>query len=73
MVSAYYEIRVEGFLPPGVLLDFEELSTSPQETQTVLHGSLEDQKELRRLLDRLQTTGARLLEIRRRPERGSSA
>jgi hypothetical protein len=31
----------------------------------VLHGSLEDQKELRKLLDRLQIFGARLLEIHR--------
>jgi hypothetical protein len=61
----YYEIRVAGLLPPGVLLDFEELSASPQEAQTLLHGSLEDQKELRKLLDRLQMFGARLLEIHR--------
>ena len=61
----YYEIRVAGQLPPGVLLDFEELSASPQEAQTVLHGSLEDQKEVRKLLDRLQIFGARLLEIHR--------
>ena len=64
-MSIYYEIRVAGLLPPGVLLDFEELSASPQEPQTVLHGSLEDQKELRKLLDRLQIFGARLLEIHR--------
>jgi hypothetical protein len=31
----------------------------------LLHGSLEDQKELRKLLDRLQMFGARLLEIHR--------
>jgi hypothetical protein len=31
----------------------------------VLHGSLEDQKELRKLLDRLQIFGARLLELHR--------
>ena len=61
----YYEIRVAGLLPPGVLIDFEELSASPQEAQTLLHGSLEDQKELRKLLDRLQMFGARLLEIHR--------
>jgi len=61
----YYEIRVAGLLPPGALLDFEELSASPQEAQTLLHGSLEDQKELRKLLDRLQMFGARLLEIHR--------
>ena len=61
----YYEIRIAGQLPPGVLHDFEELSASPQEAQTLLHGSLEDQKELRKLLDRLQMFGARLLEIHR--------
>ena len=65
LMSIYYEIRVAGLLPPGVLLDFEELSAAPQEAQTVLHGSLEDQKELRKLLDRLQIFGARLLEIHR--------
>ena len=64
-MSIYYEIRVAGLLPPGVLLDFEELSASPQEAQTLLHGSLEDQKELRKLLDRLQIFGARLLELHR--------
>jgi len=64
-MSIYYEIRVTGLLPPGVLHDFEELSASPQEAQTLLHGSLEDQKELRKLLDRLQMFGARLLEIHR--------
>ena len=63
-MSIYYEIRVAGLLPPGVLLDFEELSASPQQAQTVLHGSLEDQKELRKLLDRLQIFGARLVEVR---------
>ena len=72
-MSVYYEIRVAGFLPPGVLLDFEELSAAPQEVQTVLHGSLEDQKELRKLLDRLQMFGARLLEIHRFREKAVDA
>ena len=72
-MSVYYEIRVAGFLPPGVLLDFEELSASLQEVQTVVHGSLEDQKELRKLLDRLQIFGARLLEIHRLREEAVDA
>ena len=69
----YYEIRVAGQLPPGVLRDFEELSASPQEAQTLLHGSLEDQKELRKLLDRIQMFGARLLEIHRLREEAVDA
>ena len=72
-MSIYYEIRVAGLLPPGVLLDFEELSASPQEAQTLLHGSLEDQKELRMLLDRIQIFGARLLEIHRFREKAVDA
>lgn len=72
-MSIYYEIRVAGLLPPGILLDFEELSASPQEAQTVLHGSLDDQKEVRKLLDRLQIFGARLLEIHRFREKAADA
>lgn len=72
-MSIYYEIRVAGLLPPGILVDFEELSASPQEAQTVLHGSLEDQKEVRKLLDRLQIFGARLLEIHRLREKAADA
>jgi len=72
-MSIYYEIRVAGSLPPGVLLDFDELDASPQEVQTVLHGSLEDQKELRKLLDRIQMFGARLLEIHRLREEAVDA
>jgi hypothetical protein len=72
-MSIYYEIRVAGLLPPGILLDFEELSASPQEAQTVLHGSLEDTKEVRKLLDRLQIFGARLLEIHRFREKAADA
>jgi hypothetical protein len=39
----------------------------------VLHGSLEDQKEVRKLLDRLQIFGARLLEIHRLREKAADA
>jgi len=39
----------------------------------LLHGSLEDQKELRKLLDRLQMFGARLLEIHRFREKAADA
>jgi hypothetical protein len=39
----------------------------------LLHGSIEDQKELRKLLDRLQMFGARLLEIHRFREKAVDA
>ncbi len=39
----------------------------------MLHGSLEDPKDVRKLLDRLQIFGARLLEIHRFREKAADA
>jgi hypothetical protein len=63
--SLYYEIRVVGTLPPEALLDFERLSASVHQVETVLHGPLEDQAALHGLLARLQTFGVQVLEVRR--------
>jgi len=61
----YYEIRVVGVLPPEALLDFERLSASVHQVETVLHGPLQDQAALHGLLARLETFGVEVLEIRR--------
>ena len=63
--SLYYEIRVEGTLPPEALLDFERLSSSVQRVETVVHGPLQDQAALYGLLARLETFGVQVLEVRR--------
>jgi hypothetical protein len=63
--SSYYEIRVAGVLPPEVLLDFEKLTASVEPVETVVHGPLRDQSALRGLLDRLETFGVEVLEVRR--------
>jgi hypothetical protein len=63
--SLYYEIRVEGTLPPEALLDFERLSSSVRRVETVVHGPLRDQAALYGLLARLETFGVQVLEVRR--------
>ena len=65
MASLYYEIRVSGTLPPEALLDFERLSASVKQVETVLHGPLADQAALYGLLSRLETLGVQVLEVRR--------
>ena len=68
MPSSYYEIRVAGVLPPEALLDFERLSASVKQVETVVHGPLQDQAALYGLLARLETFGVQVLEVRRRPD-----
>jgi hypothetical protein len=65
VTSARYEIRVEGTLPPEVLLDFERLTASREPVGTVVHGQLPDEAALYGLLARLQTFGVQVREVRR--------
>jgi hypothetical protein len=65
MASLYYEIRITGTLPPEALLDFERLSASVPQVETVVHGPLQDQAALYGLLARLETFGVQVLEVRR--------
>lgn len=65
MESLYYEIRVVGILPPEALLDFERLTASVHQVETVVHGPLQDQAALHGLLARLQAFGVQILEVRR--------
>jgi hypothetical protein len=66
--SLYYEIRVAGILPPEALLDFERLTASVHQVETVVHGPLQDQAALHGLLARLHTFGVQVLEVRRRQD-----
>jgi hypothetical protein len=65
VASRYYEIRVVGGFPPEVLLDFERLSATVHQVETVLHGPLQDQAALHGLLARLEVLGVEVLEVRR--------
>jgi hypothetical protein len=63
-----YEIRIKGRLSDSLLAAFEGLTASVEPAETVLHGPLPDQAELYGLLDRIQSLGLELIEVRRLPE-----
>jgi hypothetical protein len=62
-----YEIRIKGRLSESLLAAFEGLSATVEPVETVLHGPIEDQSSLHNLLDRIQSLGLELVEIRRFP------
>jgi hypothetical protein len=62
-----YEIRIKGRLSDSLLAAFEGLTATVEPVETVLHGPLQDQSSLHGLLDRIQSLGLELVEIRRLP------
>jgi hypothetical protein len=62
-----YEIRIKGRLSDSVLAAFEGLTASVEPVETVLHGPVKDQSALHGLMDRIQSLGLELVEIRRLP------
>jgi hypothetical protein len=63
-----FEIRIKGRLSDSLLAAFEGLTPSVEPAETVLHGPVRDQAALHSLLDRIQSLGLELIEIRRLPE-----
>ena len=62
-----YEIRIRGRLSDSLLAAFEGLTATVEPVETVLHGPVEDQSSLHGVLDRIQSLGLELVEIRRLP------
>jgi hypothetical protein len=62
-----YEIRIKGRLSDSLVAAFEGMTASVEPVETVLHGPVEDQSSLHGLLDRIQSLGLELVEIRRFP------
>src|SRR5215217_6332445 len=62
-----YEIRIKGRLSDSLLAAFEGLTATVKPVETVLHGPVQDQSSLHELLDRIQSLGLELVEIRRLP------
>jgi len=60
-----YEIRIRGRLSEALQAEFEELEVTTEPVETILHGRLRDQAELFGLLDRIQSLGLELVELRR--------
>jgi hypothetical protein len=63
-----YEIRVKGRLTESLLAAFEGMTATVAPVETVLHGPVRDQAALYGVLDRIQSLGLELVEIRRLPE-----
>jgi hypothetical protein len=62
-----YEIRIKGRLSDSLLAAFEGLTASVEPAETVLHGPVQNQAALHGLLDRIQSLGLELVEVRRLP------
>ena len=67
MVAPVYEIRVAGLVPKEELADLQDILVAGQELRTVLTGSFEDQAALHGFLQRIQSLGLELLEVRSLP------
>jgi hypothetical protein len=63
-----YEIRIKGRLTDSMLAAFEGLTATVEPGETVLQGPVQDQAALYGLLERIQSLGLELVEVRRLPE-----
>jgi hypothetical protein len=63
--AASYEIRIKGRLSDALQAAFQEFEITTEPVETVLHGQALDQAALHGLLDRIQTLGLELVEVRR--------
>ena len=63
--GTYYEIHVRGMLSDRLLMAFPGFHPRAQGGDTVLVGALSDQAALHGTLERIESLGLELLEIRR--------
>jgi hypothetical protein len=68
MAASNYEFRIRGRLSDPVLARFDMLEPDAPCMETILHGPIRDQAEFRGILERVQSLGLELLEVRRLPE-----
>jgi hypothetical protein len=68
-----YEIRIKGRLSDSLLAAFEGLTATVEPVETVLHGPVQDQSSLHGLLDRINSLGLELVEIRQLPAAADDA
>ena len=65
MVPVDYEIRIKGRLSDSLCGAFEDFTSALRPAETVMRGEVRDQSELHGLLDRIQSLGLELIEVRR--------
>jgi hypothetical protein len=73
VAPASYEIRVKGMIGDPLLESLGNLHASIKPAETVLRGMITDQAELHGVLDRIQSLGLELIEIRQVHEPGEDA
>ena len=62
-----FEIRIKGRLSDSLLAAFEGLTATVEPVETVLFGPVADQPSLHDLLDRIESMGMEVVEIRQLP------
>jgi hypothetical protein len=60
-----YEIRVKGRVSDSLCGALEDFTAAVAPTETVMRGELRDQSELHGVLERIQSLGLELIEVRR--------
>jgi hypothetical protein len=65
MKPTHYQITVRGRLSETLIAAFDGLSASASAAGTVLSGEIVDQAALYGLLDRIESLGLELLDVRR--------
>ena len=68
-MKSSYEITVRGRLTDTMLTAFDGLDASPGAADTVLRGEIVDQAALFGVLERIESLGLELLDVRRNPAR----
>jgi hypothetical protein len=65
VAPADYEIRIKGRLSDSLCDAFEDFTAAVRPAETIMRGEVRDQAELHGVLDRIQSLGLELIEIRR--------
>jgi hypothetical protein len=68
LTATRYEIRIKGRVSDTVLAAFDGMHAEVLPVETVLYGDVVDRAALHGLIDRVQSLGLELVEIRRLPE-----
>jgi hypothetical protein len=65
VTPADYEIRIKGRLSDSLSGAFEDFTAAVRPAETVMRGEVRDQAELHGVLERIQSLGLELIEVRR--------
>jgi hypothetical protein len=63
----HYEITIRGRLSAALLSAFADLAARPVASNTVLSGRIDDQAALYGVLERIESLGLELLDVRSNP------